>query len=342
MARVFESTVRRLSIVRYLILLSFAVGLKFSVASQDSIKTEDYDELYPASHILSGVPPITQAQCQARLFSIWIKVDWQISVNKVSPPDRQTSFECVQYFPSNTALTSKSALFFYSGDIALDRGEFDEINNKNYTNNSFKLQIQNSNSISSKYGAAYVHIARPGMFGSSGNTTKERHSLKEAAFISIATTAVKNALGYQRINLLGQSGGGGLVASLITSGRTDIDCAVIASGSSSLKTRLIPSKSTAKVKYGRDTTGLSYDEIYDSIDYVDGIALDPRLTIVMLADPEDEAVSYVSQREFYEKMRTKGRQATWIDSKGTGSQHHVLVTQGLKAAFDCMASKDLN
>jgi hypothetical protein len=330
---------KRRSLVRRLILLFFIVNLGTSTASQDAVHTEDYDELYPASHILTGVPAITQVQCLTRPFSIWIQVEWKKSIKQVGSAENRTSSECVQYFPSDNALKSKSALFYLSGDVALDKSELDELNNRNYSNNSFQLQLKYANAIASKYGIPYVHIARPGMYGSSGNTATERHSLKEASFVDSAVNAIKAKLAYQRFSVLGQSGGGGLVASLITSGRSDIDCAVLASGSSSLKTRLATSKSTSKVKFGRDTTGLLYEEIYDSIDYVDKISPDERRVIIMLADPEDEAVSYVSQREFYEKVKSKGIQITWIDSKGSGAQHHNLIKHGLEAAADCMRSK---
>lgn len=338
--RVFETRAARRSLVRRLIFLSLVVSLEASPASQDAIQTEDYDEVYPASRILNGVPAFTQVQCQSRPFSIWIQVEWKKSTKQIEIADNRISSECVQYFPSDIALKSKTALFYLSDDVALDRSELDGLNNRNYSNNSFQLQIKYANAIASKYGIPYIHIARPGMYGSSGNTATERHSLKEASFIDSAVNAIKAKLAYQRFSVLGQSGGGGLVASLITSGRSDIDCAVVASGSSSLKTRLATSKSTSKVKFGRDTTGLMYEELYDSIDYVDKISQDVKREIIALADPEDEAVSYISQKEFYEKVKSKGIKITWVDSKGSGPQHHNLIKQGLQAAADCMRNKD--
>lgn len=125
-------------------------------------------------------------------------------------------------------------------------------------------------------GVPYIHGVRPGIFGSTGNTATYRHSVKEAAIMNAAVGAVKAQLGYERVSIVGLSGGGGVVGARLTSGRVDLDCVVISSGLVSLKTRLKTSKNTSNVRAGQDTTGLPYRQLYDSLDHLGNVKPERR------------------------------------------------------------------
>ena len=81
----------------------------------------------------------------------------------------------------------------------------------------------------------YIHLARPGILGSSGHHLDRRRP-REIALVDTALTRLKAHFGWRRLNLVGQSGGGHLVAALIAR-RDDIGCAVITSGNTAVAQR---------------------------------------------------------------------------------------------------------
>ena len=299
-----------------------------------------YDEVFPAAFIHQGTPAKTQVECESTPNAVWITAQWRNSDPGLNGQNIESLSECIRYYPSESAIGANTAIFFFSGDVVLDRDVNDSVTNPGYGNNSYSLQMSMSNRQAGVLGVPYIHVARPGMYGSTGNTAIFRHSKREAATILEAVNAIKAKFGYSRISIVGQSGGGGLVGSLLTSGRTDLDCVAIASGTVSLKTRLRTSKATSNVRPGRDTTGLPYDQLYDSLDLLSNVKADPRRRVFVLADPDDEAVSYISQKEFADKANALGVPVVLVQEKGKGKQHHGLASRGLEMAANCV--KELN
>ena len=84
------------------------------------------------------------------------------------------------------------------------------------------------------YRGPYFLIARPGAFGSSGHHLKDRRTLLEIRIAMAALDVLKQQYGFKRFHLVGQSGGGHTVAGLAQL-RSDIGCAVIASGGISVR-----------------------------------------------------------------------------------------------------------
>lgn len=317
-------------------LLAFALlsNSFFAAAGEAQLAPSDYDEVFPTQNITRGAPAKTEVDCDATPNAVWVTAKW---LDKGTFSDSiETTTECIRYFPSDNVINAKTAIFYFSGDIVLDRTAGDGLTNPGYGANSYKAQVALSNRQATANGVPFIHLARPGMYGSTGNTATHRHSAKEAATIVAAVDAIKAALGYKRISVVGQSGGGGLVGALLTSGRTDLDCVVISSGTVSLKTRLKTSKSTSSVRDGQDTTGLSYQKLYDSIDYLGSVKSDPMRRIFMLSDPEDEAVSFVSQKEFSDRANAQGIPISFINARGGGKQHHVTSTQGIRTVGRCL------
>ena len=304
-------------------------------AGQPLIAPPDYDEVFPVQHIAQGAPAKAKEECNATPHAVWVAVQW---IDKGAFSDStETTTECIRYFPSDNAMVAKTAILFFSGDIVLERGAGDNLANPGYSANNYRAQIVIANRHAATNGVPYIHVARPGMYGSTGNTATHRHSAKEAATMNAAVDAIKVALGYDRVSIVGQSGGGGLVGALLTSGRTDLDCVVISSGSVSLKTSLKTTKSKAWVRHGQDTTGLPYRQLYDSLDYLGNVKADAKRRVFMLADPDDEAVSYVSQKEFADRAVEKGIPIRFMNAKGRGKQHHVTSAQGIRTVGRCLA-----
>src|SRR4051794_23434079 len=101
---------------------------------------------------------------------------------------------------------------------------------------------------------------------------------------------------FKRFHLVGQSGGGHTVAALAQT-RNDIGCAVIASGSTSIKT------------WYRDRgrrIGPAPLSLYNPIEHVSKLRNRPGLRLIAISDPNDKVVPIHSQREFVERVRSTG------------------------------------
>src|SRR5262249_51369003 len=142
----------------------------------------------------------------------------------------------------------------------------------------------------------YIEIGRPGAFGSSGNHLRDRRTAWEVDALMQVLDALKERYGFTRLHLLGQSGGGHDVAALVQK-RSDIGCAVIASGSTSVRTL----QSDRGGKGGSLKPGT-----YDPIDFTDKMRHLPGRRLIVLSDPDDKIVSFHSQREFVERVKAKG------------------------------------
>jgi hypothetical protein len=124
---------------------------------------------------------------------------------------------------------------------------------------------------------------------------------------------------------------------MLTSGRADLDCVVISSGAVSSKTRLRTSKKTESTRSGYDTTGLPVSEMFDAIDHLDKVAVDPKRRVFMLADRRDTAVSYESQKEFADKAIAMGVKLKLIEVTASDPQFHGTAVQGIRTVGRCLA-----
>lgn len=295
----------------------------------------DYNEIFPARFITLGTPAKTQAQCDATPNAVWVSAQW--TSKGLFSESKESTSECIRYFPSDDAIGGGTAMFFMSGDVVLAKGVGDGDTNPGYRGNNYQAQVANANRHAKDNGVPFVHLARLGMFGSTGNTATHRHSNKEAAVMRAALDAVKAALGYQRISVAGQSGGGSLTGAMLTSGRADLDCVVISSGAVSSKTRLRTSKMTESTRSGYDTTGLPVSEVFDAIDHLDKVAGDSKRRVFMLADRRDMAVSYESQKEFADRANAMGVKLKLIEVSATDPQFHGTAVQGIRTVGRCLA-----
>ena len=113
----------------------------------------------------------------------------------------------------------------------------------------------------------YIHLARPGTYGSSG-AHAQRRTQREIDVVSAALDAIKAAHGYHRLHLVGYAEGGHTAAALLAQ-RTDVGCVVLASALVSVRSRL------AELGRSEDVTG-NRDPI-DPIALVGKIAKRPEL-----------------------------------------------------------------
>jgi dienelactone hydrolase len=159
------------------------------------------------------------------------------------------------------------------------------------------LTMQNwEEQVSVSLDRTFLALARPGIFGSSGDH-RERRRPREVAIVNAALDALKAAFGWAVIDLAGLSGGGHLVAALIAD-RSDVGCAVIASGNVSVRQR------NAAMKWETDITGFS--DFVDPIDLVERVAKSPPRRLIVLTDRDDSIVPAASQSAYVAALRKAG------------------------------------
>jgi pimeloyl-ACP methyl ester carboxylesterase len=233
---------------------------------------------------------------------------------------------CVRYWFSNAGGTKGEMLVFIHGDL----GE------KGRTGLSRAAALMTSGGVqrgahvwSRVYGGPYLAIGRLGAFGSSG-THQDRRRLIEIKVIMAALDVLKAEYAITRFHLVGQSGGGHTVAGLLQM-RKDIGCAVMTSG--------VISHKTVRREQGLSVTART-PEFYDPIDHVGAMRDRPGQRIVVMSDRDDRIVSFHSQREFVQRVRSAGLPILHISAAAGDSYHHGLEAQGLRLASDCAKGVD--
>jgi len=175
----------------------------------------------------------------------------------------------------------------------------------------------------------FIHLARPGILGSSGHHLDRRRP-REVALVDMALTRLKAHFGWHRLNLVGQSGGGHLVAALIAR-RADIGCAVIASGNTAVAQR--------NREHGWTTDITGHADFLDPIDHVAEVARHPPQQIIVLTDPNDRRVSASVQTAYVEALRRVGVAVDHRFLSAAGELRHDLQLPGILAAFTWLAKR---
>jgi dienelactone hydrolase len=181
------------------------------------------------------------------------------------------------------------------------------------------------------FGRPFVHLARPGILGSSGRHTDRRRP-REVALVDAALSRLKERFGWHCLNIVGQSGGGHLVAALMAR-RDDIDCAVIASGNTAVAQR------NREYGWTADITG--HADFLDPIDHVADVARHPPRKVIVLTDPQDARVSASVQTAYVDALRGVGVAVDHRFLPAAGKLRHDLQTAGVLAAFTYLQTRNL-
>jgi len=288
------------------------------------------NEFFKYSDTLSKIQ-ISKAECESKQHAVWVKANW---VEKGIFSDNLKEAEaCIRYFPSLGHDTSKTAVLYFPGDIDGDPEAYDK--SANYVN-----YVQKAYNYYKKNKVASIIVGRPGTLGGSGMAQSERRLPIETYLVDAAITKIKEKYGYERVSIAGLSGGGGLVAAVLTLGRTDIDCAVIASGLSSVKTRTRTYNYNAYIK-GMFNGNINLYEVYDPIDNINKIKKDEKRQVYVLADVADRQVSFESQKEFFDKLITVEEKSYLILLDTGEPKHHILQNEAFATASMCMLGKSV-
>ncbi len=273
------------------------------VASACSTTSPVNVDTFTRSGVMSG-STMTEEACVWPDSSVWVVVDGQ--------------GECIRYFAAGVEESNGLAVVFFHGDRLKhhwDRtGRTTSVEVIVYSDNNESWLRSKSGGYSLVTESMYIYFSRPGVYGSSGDH-KQRRRPREIAVINAALDSIKRKHSIQKFAIAGQSGGGHVVASLLTM-RDDIECAVSTSGIVAVGMRV-------QLKgWRRDATG--YSDYFDPVEHVDDILRDPDRRIFIVGDPDDSNVPFPTQRAYYEKVKQAGHDAWLVKSFAYGSQRHRL------------------
>ena len=279
--------------------LSFGFAVAIGAAAEAQPLSTDRD-------MVTGVS-VTEADCRASpIDRLWVRVE-------------NRGF-CVRFWLSTAGGSKDEALVAFDGDIGGIGGKLHETA-RSVTDESLQKAADYGSRL---YRGPYIWIARPGSFGSSGHHIKDRRTLLEIRIAMAALDALKRQNGFKRFHLVGQSGGGHTVAGLAQL-RSDIGCAVITSGTTSVRSMQRDS--------GRPMAGKH--RFYDPIDHVHAMKQRPGLRLFVVSDRKDKFVSYRSQLEFVERVKAHNLPITHVTATATDKDSHGLFAHGHRLAVDC-------
>ena len=239
---------------------------------------------------------------------------------------------CVAYYATSGRTQYRPAVVYFEGDVpAVDA------NKPNFARNYLANMRSVFQNLAERTGVRFVFIARPGLFGSSGNHAARR-SAGEMMTMNAALDAVKARLKLTEIVLAGQSGGSTVGAALLTLGRRDVTCAILGSGLLSV----VEIEHAHRVRERLPVIRPSVLQVllFDPTDRLDWIERQQSRRIFVIGDPTDTRTPFPQQRSFAERVRALGHHAAAIEVKGQGDLMHSVAHHTLPAAALCARGSD--
>ena len=228
-----------------------------------------------------------------------------------------------QLWQGLSAADNPTVLVYFSGDVLLKTKEGVRFVGSGYERRSPKLIERDMARWSERAGVPAIFIARPGMFGSSGDHNQRREP-REVMLMERTLDAIKRRHRVSTFILVGQSGGGHIAASLLNR-RRDVSAVVLSSA-------LLSVREVTDYWNKRRTVQSDGAVLYDPIDHLAGIRSDSRPMILVLSDPQDRIVPYPSQLTYVRRLQAAGFEPQQILLSATDKNHHALARHGRRAA----------
>ena len=297
------------------ILVSLAVAMVLPPVAAQGVE----DEEFSTSELIGG-KRTSREECETTRDAVWV--------------EHREGTECIRYYPSSNLAGARRAAFYFHGDVL--EGRF--VIAGAYKDNRASILRASAENQSKLQGLAYIVVARPGAYGSSGRHT-ERRRLKEYLSLNAALDAIKARHGLERVDLVGQSGGATSVGALLTLGRTDVVCAVASSGGYDALARARDiAAQTGQNWRGCDSHGIC--DPYNVTDHVGSVLKSEQRRVFIVGDPTDANTAFKYQQAFAEKLKGAGSDVTVVEAEATGSQHHSLGFMANRVVGWCNAGFD--
>ena len=239
---------------------------------------------------------------------------------------------CIAYYATPSQAQVRPAVVYFEGDVPAG-----DLLKPNFTRDYLANMRSAFQTLAARNGVRFVFIARPGLFGSSGNHAARR-SASEMLTMNAALDAVKARLRLTDIVLAGQSGGSTVAAALLTLGRRDVACAVLGSGLLSVVE--IEHAHRVREHLPSIRPALLQVLLFDPTDRLDWIERLQARRIFVLGDPTDTRTPFPQQRRFAERVHALGHHATAIEVVAQGELMHGVAHHTLPAAAQCARGAD--
>lgn len=235
--------------------------------------------------------------------------------------------ECIAYYATKGHESQRKAVLFLDGDVApekyVDAAAMER---------SLAQRMQHLQAWADKLKIRYVFLARAGVNGSSGDHGKRRLP-KETMVMNVAVDMLKQRLGLDRLALAGQSGGSTIAASLISLGRTDVDCAVLGSGAF----ELVELRHKDLTSHGYKVTRAEIAKVsYDPSAHVGEIKPAPQRRVLVLGDEADSRTPFDQQRRYVESLVARGHHAQLLPVDATDENNHGATGYTIPTAGACL------
>ncbi len=235
--------------------------------------------------------------------------------------------ECIAWFATKGHERDRRAVVFLDGDISPERIADQDTMQKNLASARDLLQRW-----ADRLGVRYVMISRVGLNGSSGNHG-ERRKPRETMIINAAIDRRKERIGLDRVALAGQSGGTTIAATLLSLGRSDVDCAVLGSGAFELVELRAKDLAKAGVKPTKEQL---LTVMLDPMDLADAIPVDAKRRIFVLGDEADVRTPFAQQKRYAERVSSLGHHAKAIAIDAEGDLDHAATVYTIPTAGGCL------
>jgi pimeloyl-ACP methyl ester carboxylesterase len=278
-----------------------------------TVKNYGLDDHFSGTEATSGSTS-TPEQCMGTTDAVWV--------------EGPSFHECIRYFPSSAFGSGhvKRAVVFMEGDVLSTKGA-----SRGYEKWTPRREVEAARLEEQRGGSPYLTLARPGVDGSSGNQNRRR-TRYEALVMNAALDKIKARYGINEFGLVGQSGGGGLVAALIAE-RDDVICAVSSSGVTAVVYR------AREAGRSSDWTGTSLSDVWDPIDQLPRVHPMPGFRMFVTSDASDTDVDFGSQARYVQAAKRAGLPIEQIMVHGSGSRHHQTYRIGDRVVEDCMLGR---
>jgi pimeloyl-ACP methyl ester carboxylesterase len=293
-------------------LIAFFVGL-FSQSPTGLTAVSKCSNTLNGECLLRGAT-MTQQQCAQTSDGIWVVKDRR--------------GDCIRYYSHGLKDENPVVLVVFHGDLMAQNGSRRTLHG--YSDNKPEILRSDMRAISNRFGVPAIFVARPGVYGSSGDHS-ERRRKREVDLMNLALDELRKRHNIEKFAMAGQSGGGHIVGAMLAN-RSDIKCAAMSSGVVAVRARVAAKGWTA------DATG--FRDFYDPIDYVDNISKDPDLKIFVVGDERDSNVPFTTQKMYFDKLIKRGLKARLVKANGSGPEHHGLAHCGIGIAGLCARNGD--
>ncbi len=287
-------------------------GLVGPAAAQSRVEAGDFD---PAA-VVRGIeiPPERCADLVARDTAVRISVGGRDL--------------CLRYYAAGLAAGGeRTVAVWMNGDVLGPKGNDAAKHQSGIGPEAMVAQVA---ALSERYGVPVVFLGRPGTYGSEGRHHAMRGRPIEAQAVAAALDALKAKWRIESFTLAGHSGGGTLVAEMLTR-RTDIGCAVISSGAAAHRAYL---ERRGLIRAGAPT------DRFDPLASVDRIPRDAKRRIFVLGDPRETNVPFATQEFWAKTVAARGHRVILVPlARATDARHHGLVDFGETAMGLCAAGR---